>query len=538
MKASYKFYLTLTLAAFAACFSASAQDFQTGYFLGGYNHAFRLNPAFQNERSHFSLVTGDIGLGARTDMGLSTFLFPKDGRLVTALNPEVSSEEFLSQFTGDMNPLAVYANIDLLTLGFWAKHSYITIDARVRTDVETIFPTSLFEFLKDGTKYKNEFDLSGLSANADAFLELSLGFSHRMFADKLSIGGRVKYLSGLAHANVNMEKTYLKMAEDQWVIEAQGALDLSFEALDGVVDKDGYYDYEAMGVSFDAANLASPAGIGGAVDLGVSFDIFPWLTASAAVLDLGVIQWNSNIYGLTPTAVYTWEPTGRYIDLLDPDSIDQFSDDEMDRLEDAFENLYRFKPAEAKEESTKLPMRVNAGVELRLPFYDRLSLGALYSMKNSDLYKWNEVRLSLNWSPAEWLSFSGSTAMSNIGESFGAAFNFHPRSLNIFVGADFIPKRIAAIPGIGKDLPNFVGIPIEQLNANIYLGISLAIGKARLNHARHYIWSAGVEEKDEYQDAFPLEDIVTPQEDATPGFVPVTDEPQPAEGEQVVVAES
>ena len=71
----------------------SAQDLETGYFLGGNPYAFRMNPAFQSERNIFSLALGQTGLGTWSNLGFSTLFYPdaSDGRLYTFLNDRVST---------------------------------------------------------------------------------------------------------------------------------------------------------------------------------------------------------------------------------------------------------------------------------------------------------------------------------------------------------------------------------------------------------------------------------------------------------------
>ena len=49
------------LLAFGAAADLCAQDFETGYFLGGNPYAFRLNPAFQSERGILSIGLGQTG---------------------------------------------------------------------------------------------------------------------------------------------------------------------------------------------------------------------------------------------------------------------------------------------------------------------------------------------------------------------------------------------------------------------------------------------------------------------------------------------
>ena len=66
---------------------------------------------------------------------------------------------------------------------------------------------------------------------------------------------------------------------------------------------------------------------------------------------------------------------------------------------------------------------------------------------------------------------------------------------NLFIGSDFIPFKIIPaknlLPADEIDeipLPasfkNHIGLPTGHLNANIYVGLSLAIGKRHLTHTR------------------------------------------------------
>lgn len=522
MKKVSKLLIALSLSA-VAMLPAAAQDFQTGYFLGGYNHAFRLNPAFQNERTVLSIGLGDIGIGADSEMGISTFLYPKNGKTYTAFNDHVTSAEFLSNFTGETNPIAGSLSFDIGTLAWWTGRSYITLDARVRSDMDLKVPTDLFRFLKDGATNQKTFDLSSTSFNMNAILEISAGWSHN-WNNKFNAGVRIKFLEGITDAHVTFDKLNLTMNDRSWTVDAKGRLDASMEGVPDKLNADGYMDFKEMlkGTDFITAGT-SPSGMGGALDLGVSYNPVSWITLSAAVLDLGMIQWYQNIQGFTPTTPYTWSADDHQIDLMDGDSFNDFLDDEKDNLKDALENIYRFQPDEdGKGRMDMLPIRVNAGAEIRLPFYDRLSVGALYSMKHSDDYDWNEFRLSLNWTPIKFLSLSGSTAASNFGKTFGAAINIHPRTLNFFLGADFIPTEVVKIPG--ADLPLNIGLPRDDLKVNVYLGLSLGIGKTHMDHARKYTW--GMVKEVPAEELFPLEEEPAVEE-------PAKVEAAPAEPETV-----
>ena len=147
------------LLAFGAASDLCAQDFETGYFLGGNPYAFRLNPAFQSERGIFSIGLGQTGVGTWSNLGLSTLLYPSaDGRSVyTFMNDNVSSAAFLKKIHS-RNSLDMDLNLNLLTVGFWSNDSFITLDFNLRSLNGVGVPYDLFRFLKDGTQTVSSFD--------------------------------------------------------------------------------------------------------------------------------------------------------------------------------------------------------------------------------------------------------------------------------------------------------------------------------------------------------------------------------------------
>ena len=140
-----------------------------------------------------------------------------------------------------------------------------------------------------------------------------------------------------------------------------------------------------------------------------------------------------------------------------------------------------------------LPFQVLAGAEFRMPFYERLTVGALYSGRGGACFARNTGRFSLNWNPLNFLSLSTSATLNRLGESFGFALNLHPAALNLLIGCDYIPVHtIDMAPMIDNinDFPpalrRFAVIPRDQAKFNLYLGLNLAFGKSRLDHAKRF----------------------------------------------------
>ena len=465
-----------------------AQDFQTGYFLGGYQYGYRLNPAFQSEHSHAAILFGQTGLSVNSNLGVSNFLFVKDGTTCLFLNDKVSSQEFLGKLNKKENNISETLNLNILSAGFWIDRNFFNIDLNVKSNTSVTLPYDLFRFLKDGASNGTEFNLGGTGVRSKEYIELALGWS-RNWNNFITGGARVKALVGLVEAQAYMSSLNLTMGKDKWTIAAQGALEASSPLLSLGTAEDGSYDFSKIG--FSTAKIG-PAGGGAAVDLGVNVNILPWLSASVSILDLGFMVWNREITGTSPEAAYTWNPSaGEAIDVMDQSSGNAMSG-ELDKMTDALKNIYKFMPAQSKGSTAEMiPFRMNVGAEVRLPWYDRLSLGLLYSMRAGQGFNWGEGRVSLNISPLDWLSLSGSTSFSDFFRSYGFALSLHPGVINFFIGTDVIPGSILPVNSFSDNLsslPQIVGIPSKaKLNMNGYIGISVAIGKRKVDYHRNII---------------------------------------------------
>jgi hypothetical protein len=115
-----------------------------------------------------------------------------------------------------------------------------------------------------------------------------------------------------------------------------------------------------------------------------------------------------------------------------------------------------------------LSMTAHVGLEVRLPFYKRFSVGALGTYRFDGPYSWWEARGSVNWALFRWLSFSGSYAQSTYGESYGGALNFHPNGINIFVGVDSFKPAL----NMTKQY-----VPVDSFNTTLAVGVNFAFGK-------------------------------------------------------------
>lgn len=449
----------IVIAALALGFSATAQhNFRTGYFLDGYAYKHKLNPAFGNDRGYFAIpVAGFATAGVESNLSLSTFLYPtEDGGLTTFLSPNVSAEDFMSKIQND-NPLNINADLSVFSLGFNAGKSFNTIDLSLKADARANVPGSFFSWAK---MYGNQWDLSSLSLNANARLELSYGYS-RSIGDWFRFGVKLKFLAGLARAEYAMDKLTLDISTDTCKAEAQGngyfaAPGIGFKTEDGMIRGFDVPDYSTL---LDAA-LAS-RNFGGAVDLGISMDVLKYLTISASVTDLGFINWQGSRLGSdASTSEYS------LFENIGAEGTD--IGEQMETLGDELLDLISPRVIGDEELKDMLSMTAHLGIELRMPFWQRLSVGALGTYRFDGPHSWWEARGSVNLALFRWFSLSGSYAYSTYGDSYGAAINFHPKGINLFVGVDSFAPALNMTPQ---------HIPDASLNTTVAVGLNIAFGK-------------------------------------------------------------
>lgn len=451
------FVLFVTVPVFAQ------HNHRTGYFLDGYTYKYKINPAFGADRGYFAIpVAGFTSASLETPLKLSGLLYPtgNNGELVTFLSPTVSLDDVM-QGVKSMNPINANADISVISLGFNTKKSFHTIDLSLKADARMNVPGALFSWAKEASEV---LDMSKLALNADARLELSYGYS-RAILKNARFGFRVKLLAGLVKAQYMMDKLYLTANQDQWTVESAGS---GYYAAPFPLITDGadrrVSEIEMPGDYNEIIdNVIAARNLGAAIDLGFSIDVIKYLTLSASVTDLGVMTWN-NAYMLgSPDKPWTYE------------GFDGIGDEQMDWNEqfsvlgeELVDLVYPRVLSEGAKKLDMLSMTAHLGVELRMPFWQRLSVGALGTARIDGPYTWYEGRASVNCALFRWFSFSGSYAYSTFGESYGAAINLHPKGLNLFVGLDSF-----------KPLMNMTKqyVPIDSFNTNVTVGLDIAFGK-------------------------------------------------------------
>lgn len=455
------------LALMFAFITVSAQALRTGYFLEGDLYRYRLNPALNSVRGHVAIpIYGGIQLNTMGNVGMGNFLYDSplnNDELVTFMHSSVDAQDFLGDLDSD-NVIRLDADFTILSFAFHAFGGFNTFDLTLRSNTGLNIPYGMFEFMKDMSH--DNYSFSDLRMRTRNFADLSIGHSHKI-GKSLTIGARMKFLFGLAYGDVNFDNMNISMNGDKWSIAASGEANVAIggaftysdePTISGKTTVDGYDDI-AFGLH----------GFGLGADLGVTYDfsevLLKGLSVSASLTDLGYISWSKAARAaVSPDAPYEFDGFSEMS--IHSGNENPTLDDQWEQTSDELEDFFALEDQGEGSVSSGIGAKLNFGVEYKMPFYNKLSAGFLYTHCFDDVFSYNQASLMLSISPAKVLDFAVSGTYSEFGFGYGAMANIHCKGFGFFIGTDcFLGK-------VGKQF-----VPLENMNASISFGLNVALGR-------------------------------------------------------------
>lgn len=469
MRKSFKSTLSAIAVLLCAAPLASAQSFNSGYFLDNYVYKYRLNPSLMPEKSFLAIGVGNVNAEIKTDLAISSFLYPTDKGLVTGLNQAISSQEFLSHFDKS-NGIIANANVNLFAWGIRKEKKFSCLEVNLRVSADAFLPRDLFAFLKDGSSQQN-FDFSPLAVDVNAMVELAYARS-RYIGDKFILGYKLKVLQAFG---VDMKCNTLGLAMNNSYIKGEGNanVNLAIGPITLNTNDDGSLDLKNLkpGVNLNGFK----PNLGGAIDLGFTWEPTRNLKLTAGVTDLGFVSYKYNYVG-SAQASASYEGFQ-----LDPSSDIQASlkeqfDAKIKELGKCYSVSFDGKTYEKKE---MLPYTIDLGARLRIPFLRRLSVGAFYTYKNMPGIKnggYSDLRAGATLTPFNWLSASVNMGKSSIGKVCGAAASITLLGINVWAGVDAYMGSLGLWPAPeGLTLPIYgqnIPFPVDSFRYSVNLGVT------------------------------------------------------------------
>ena len=466
MKKSLR-YMAAALTMAAAILPTSAQELRTSYFMETSNYRHQMNPALLDS-PYVGLLFSNINIGMTGNIGAKQFIFDTNGlpgytgnyRYTTFMDPNVDAKTFLNKLH-DKNRFDLYLNYNLFSVGFKAWGGVNLLELNLRSNTNLTLPKGLFEFAKTAGE-KEHYEFGGLGMRTQNYMELALGHS-RDINKQWRVGGKLKFLIGAAYADFTADNVTLDMTEDAWRIQSNAQMKASLLKSD-VIHEDpskNSADGRPRVKELDNFGFSLP-GFGMALDLGVTYKPIENLTLSAAITDLGFISWK-NTHHASSQGDYTFDGFDNIYIGSDKDQTEDI-DDQFDQIGDDLEEMFSVYDDGTKTATQALAATLNVGAEYKLPAYDKLKFGFLYTSRIHGKYSWHQGMLNVGVRPVKWFECNVNGAVTSTGVTAGGMLSLKAPHFNFYIAADrFFSK-------LGKQ-----GVPLNSSNGNITFGMTFPL---------------------------------------------------------------
>ena len=465
-----KLVIAIALTISALC-TVNAQT-NTFYFMDEVPMRNSMNPAFlPNTSFYFDFVfLPNLYLGVgNNSFTMKDFLINQNGQTVTALHPSLNVDDFYNHIKKTTS-LDMEFQLNLLSFGFrFKERNYITFDMDVKLNGATYLPKDLFKLGLYGTPDEygvNRFDFSQLGVEAALYSEVGVGYMRRI-NDQWTVGGKLKFLMGYAGVTSKVNTLELNASQDAWTVNADAnvhaSLPLTYQMRGDTIDMNTLspysdpMDYVKM--------LYQPAGYGGAIDLGVTYEPIKYLVVSAGITDLGFIYWHKNVMSGNMKGAYNFTGVNYEVG----DSID------FSKITEELGNSFAFKTEDSSPFTQMLRANANVGVEYGI-LENKISFGLLSRTRFNAQHVSEEVTVAANFRPLDWLkAYLSYSFINSRWNNVGLGLNLRAGMFNMFIAADYIPCNWAQVTMEtgAKAIP----LPYNTQRVNLQMGMSWNLGR-------------------------------------------------------------
>jgi hypothetical protein len=266
---------------------AQAQHNATMYFMRDLPAVNMLNPAFQPEAGSvyvgFPMLSSIYVDGGITLGGMNVGNLLSNSPRLTRTAENASFRE------------SGYANLDVnvLNVGAFIGGMYFTLDIAEKTRFEAGVPGDLVKLAWRGNApYMGQaMSLGGLGAYLASYAEIALGVSKEVVRDKVTVGGKVKRLMGVASVDMNFGNAAFMYTDPySWTSTVGLTPEANIAGIPSNIPSEGVFSYDTINAG--SYKYDGFSGKGWGIDAG--FDIkFEQFTVSGSIVNFGGITWDS-----------------------------------------------------------------------------------------------------------------------------------------------------------------------------------------------------------------------------------------------------
>jgi hypothetical protein len=457
-------------------YNSSAQNNQVLYYMN-LPQKHLLNPAARPSNSLYIGLPAISGINLNINNNFVNFsdVFIKGAgdSILSFLHPDYDVAKFMAKIR-DKNSIEPEVLVQLFGLGFnVGRKSYVFLDINERADGNIVLPGDLFKLGFEGNEQfvGSSIDLSSLRGDVKIYHEVGLGFS-RDFTSKLRIGIKGKLLMGIAAASIDNKSLSLAVNDD-YTHTLNADLVVNFSApvsvyissdnkIDSLTFDDSVFNSGKTTIDY----LLKSKNIGLGLDIGAEYKFNEKLEVSAAITDIGYINWKRDISNLKANSQFDFSG----VDLLDvyngTMTFDSLGQELLDSLKNSFTLTNEKMPF-----TTYLPFGVTLGGSYNLT--KNISVGILSYSRFIGKQIREALTLSANLNVSNAFSTSiAYTAANNRYDNLGFGLAFRTGWAQFYFIADRIPITWNKIISDGNTIP----IPYSWNTIHAMVGMNLAFG--------------------------------------------------------------
>ena len=379
----------------------------TLFFMDRLHQSDYLNPASQNCCNAYLGIPPFFGLSAgfsNSGFDYNDLIRPGTGLLKDSLRIDL---ENIKGKLGEKNYVLTDVHIPIINVGFWAGNSFFSFELANKTKMNTAYPKTLIALSGGNIDYigtDNPAIIQRFGPNLLNYNEFSFGWS-RQLTYRLSIGAKLKYISGIAAIQKRNSNFTLTTADTTYAMSMETDLDYTISApVEFSYDENGLindFSYDESKIANDLAPTKNP---GFGIDLGAIYQFSDRLKVFASVTDIGLIRWNKNSTRIYQKGVF--EYSGFRLDSLWSDS--DYS--EAEALGDSLSNFFRFGHQETKF-TTSLNTNLYLGISYEIATFLNFGLVSKTSLFDKSIHQ--DFTFSANFRTAKSLSATISYSIRN-----------------------------------------------------------------------------------------------------------------------------
>lgn len=415
--------------------------------------AHQLNPAF---RPDAKIV---IGLPVISSSHVSVDMDQLSFNQVFTESVEQSltlNAENVSNALRDKNNFSIQSDLQLFFLGLNLGNNFFSLAVNDRVSSWLVYNKDIVDLALFGNGDERTFgrnlSLDQMLLRQNLYHEIALGFATDI-GDKLSIGARIKFLSGVLNAQTEQVSGYLRTDADSIHITNSN-----------IVFKNSGYNYFTEDLDILSMYRNTLPFVGGnngfGLDIGIQYHITDRINLSASVTDVGYINWKENTQSFSfDDVTYSFKGFD-VVDLINNDGANNdFFQNELDSLG----NLYTLQENENIAYKSSLVSNFYTGFDYKITGMHHVG---------AQVY--------------------GKIAEGNVTPEFGVYYNLQFRDVvNAVVNASFRNGQVHAVgAGVSFDLgpiqiygtSESITSLINPQAANLLdarVGINLIIGKKK-----------------------------------------------------------